>query len=496
MTVFIVFICIVLLAVVLVQIGKVTELAGKIKGEEETQYQTNNWNSNLSLIFLVVFLVGIVVSVVYYKNDMLGYGPHIAASAHGKSLDFLFNVTLFFTGIVFVLTHIALFWFSYKYKGRRNQKASFISHDNKLEIIWTAIPAVVMTFLVVGGLDAWNDVMADISDKDEYLEIEATGVQFNWLLRYPGLDGKLGTRDYKKISSSNPLGQDWTDAKNLDDTHPSEIVLPVGKKVRVRIIARDVLHNFFLPHFRLKMDAIPGIPTYFVFTPTTTTQEYRERLSHYPNWQEPTDPKDPESKPRWQTFDYELACAELCGKGHFSMRRTVRVVSQEEYEQWLKEQKSYYIENIRGKDEDPNLGKISSAELKLRKEEFMAEVTKVMSDTASTEKVIKLAYINFETGSSKLTDDSKYQLDDLAEFMNKNTSAKVELGGHTDNVGDAVANMKLSGERAKSVTAYLISKGIGSTRLSSKGYGSSKPVDPADTDAARAKNRRTEIKFL
>ena len=126
----------------------------------------------------------------------------------------------------------------------------------------------------------------------------------------------------------------------------------------------------------------------------------------------------------------------------------------------------------------------------------MAEVTKVMSDTASTEKVIKLAYINFETGSSKLTDDSKYQLDDLAEFMNKNTSAKVELGGHTDNVGDAVANMKLSGERAKSVTAYLISKGIGSTRLSSKGYGSSKPVDPADTDAARAKNRRTEIKFL
>ncbi len=496
MTVFIVFICIVLLAVVLVQIGKVTELAGKIKGEEETQYQTNNWNSNLSLIFLVVFLVGIVVSVVYYKNDMLGYGPHIAASAHGKSLDFLFNVTLFFTGIVFVLTHIALFWFSYKYKGRRNQKASFISHDNKLEIIWTAIPAVVMTFLVVGGLDAWNDVMADISDKDEYLEIEATGVQFNWLLRYPGLDGKLGTRDYKKISSSNPLGQDWTDAKNLDDTHPSEIVLPVGKKVRVRIIARDVLHNFFLPHFRLKMDAIPGIPTYFVFTPTTTTQEYRERLSHYPNWQEPTDPKDPESKPRWQTFDYELACAELCGKGHFSMRRTVRVVSQEEYEQWLKEQKSYYIENIRGKDEDPNLGKISSAELKLRKEEFMAEVTKVMSDTASTEKVIKLAYINFETGSSKLTDDSKYQLDDLAEFMNKNTSAKVELGGHTDNVGDAVANMKLSGDRAKSVTAYLISKGIGSTRLSSRGYGSSKPVDPADTDAARAKNRRTEIKFL
>lgn len=496
MTVFIVFICIVLLAVVLIQIGKVTELAGKIKGEEETQFQTNNWNSNLSLIFLVVFLTGIVVSVIYYKNDMLGYGPHMAASAHGKSLDFLFNVTLFFTGVVFVLTHIALFWFTYKYRGKRNHKASFISHDNKLEIIWTAIPAVVMTFLVVGGLDAWNEVMADIKDKDEYIEIEATGVQFNWLLRYPGADGKLGARDYKKISSSNPLGQDWTDEKNLDDFHPTEIVLPVGKKVRVRITARDVLHNFFLPHFRLKMDAIPGIPTYFVFTPTTTTQEYRERLSHYPEWQEPTDPKDPESKPRWQTFEYELACAELCGKGHFSMRRAVKIVTQEEYDQWLKQQKSYYIENIRGKEDDPNLGKISDAELKMRKQEFMAEVTKVMADTSATDKTIKLAYINFETGSSKLTDDSKYQLNDLADFMNKNTAAKVELGGHTDNVGDAAANMKLSAERAKSVTSYLISQGVTAGRLSAKGYGSTKPVDPADTDEARAKNRRTEIKFL
>lgn len=496
MTVFIVFICIALLAVVLIQVGKVTELAGKIKGEEETQYQTNNWNSNLSLIFLVVFLVGIVISVVYYKNDMLGYGPHMPASAHGKSLDFLFNVTLFFTGIVFVLTHIALFWFTYKYRGKRNHKASFISHDNKLEIIWTAIPAVVMTFLVVGGLDAWNDVMADIKDKDEYIEIEATGMQFAWMLRYPGADGKLGTRDYKKISSTNPLGQDWTDEKNLDDFQPSEIVLPVGKKVRVRIIARDVLHNFFLPHFRLKMDAVPGIPTYFVFTPVTTTQEYRERLSHYKEWQEPSDPKDPESKPRWQTFDYELACAELCGKGHFSMRRIVKIVSQEEYDQWLKSQKSYYIENIRGKEEDPNIGKVSAQELKLRKEEFLAQVQQVIADTSAKEKVVKLGYINFETGSAKLTEDSKYQLDDFAEFMNKNANLKVECDGHTDNVGDAVANLKLSGERAKSVANYLISKGITSNRLSSKGFGSTKPVDPVDSDEARAKNRRTEIKFL
>lgn len=498
MTVFIIFICLVFLAIIIIQVGKVNELANKIKGEEEAQYQSNFWNSNLSLIFMIVFLVAIFVSAYYYKNSMLGYGPHIAASKHGKTVDFLFDVNLWVTGIVFVLTHIALFWFAFKYRGKRNHKASFISHDNKLEIIWTAIPAAVMTLLVVGGLDAWNEIMADIKQKDEYIEIEATGMQFAWLLRYPGADGKLGTRDYKKINSKNPFGQDWTDTKNLDDIHASEIVLPVGKKVRVRITSRDVLHSFFLPHFRVKMDAVPGIPTYFVFTPTVTTNEYRQRLSGYKEWQEPSDPKDPTSKPRWQVFDYELACAELCGNGHFSMRRIVRIVTPEEYDQWLKTQKSYYGESIKGTSDDPNTGgQISAEELKKRKDEFLAEVNKVMAQSGTTgEKLVKLAYIAFETGSSKLTTDSKYQLDDLYEYMNSNSSVKIELGGHTDNTGDAAANLTLSGERAKSVADYLIAKGIAADRLTSKGYGSTKPVDPADTEEARAKNRRTEIKFL
>ena len=142
-------------------------------------------------------------------------------------------------------------------------------HDNKLEVIWTAVPAVVMCFLVIRGLVAWNEVMADVSEGEEHIEIEATGQQYLWHLRYPGADGKLGTRNFRLIKSGeNPLGQDWMDDKNLDDIMPSEIVLPVGKKVRVRITAMDVLHSFDLPHFRVKMDAVPGMPTYFVFTPT------------------------------------------------------------------------------------------------------------------------------------------------------------------------------------------------------------------------------------
>ncbi len=496
MTVLIVFICIVLLCIVFIQIGKVTELTGKIKGEEEVQLHTNHWNGILSLIFVVVFLAGTVLSALYFKDRMMGYGPHESASVHGKKLDFLFNVTLFFTGIVFVITHIMLFWFAFKYKGHKGGKASFISHDNKLEIIWTAIPAVVMTFLVVGGLDAWNSVMADIKNTDDYIEIEATGVQFNWLLRYPGADGKLGTRDFKKISPTNPIGQDWTDVKNMDDFQPSEIVLPVGKKVRVRIVGRDVLHSFFLPHFRVKMDAVPGMPTYFVFTPKLTTQQYRERIRQYPEYQELSDPKDPTSKPRWQTFDFELACAELCGQGHFSMRRLVKIVTMEEYQAWLKTQKSYYQENIRGKDEDPYKDKVMGSEVKMRKEELFAELNKVAADTSAKDKIVKLSYINFKEGSDVLTEDSKYEMDDLVGYLTSNVKVKLELDGHTDNTGDGAANQELSLKRAQSVMKYLVSKGIASARLSAKGFGSSKPLDPANTPEAKAKNRRTEVKIL
>jgi len=385
MTALIILICLVLITVVIVQVGRVTELASSIRGEEDVQLERNKWNGLMSLIFLAVFLAGCVISAMYYKNWMLGFGPHGAASVHGASLDFLFKLTLFFTGIVFVLTHIALFWFAYVYQGRRGRKAEYISHNDRLEVVWTIVPAVVMALLVIGGLDAWNEVMADVAPDEDHIEIEATGVQFNWLLRYPGEDGKLGSRNYKLISAMNPMGQDWTDANNHDDFHPSEIVLPVNKKVRVRIIAQDVLHNFYLPHFRVKMDAVPGIPTYFVFTPTKTTEEYRKELSQYAEYQVPADPADPEGPQLWEVFNYELACAELCGKGHFSMKRTVRVVSEAEYKEWLATQSSYFLGNIRNKDEDPFKGQPLKIDAMLKDTTKTTEASSAPTDTTAVD---------------------------------------------------------------------------------------------------------------
>lgn len=338
--------CVILLAVFIVQVGKARELASIVRNDPAEQDEINKFQAGLGMVFMVAFLTACVVSFIYYIPTSLGWGPNIAASEHGPRVDYLFNLTLFFTFIVFVLTHIALFWFTWKYKGRQGRIGLYWAHNETLEMIWMIIPSVVMTFLVVGGLSAWNAIMTDIPKEhqsvvlpnadNEFIEIEATGSQFLWYLRYPGRDGKIGTKEFTEINSENPLGQIWSDEKNMDDFMTTEIVLPVGKKVRVRITSRDVLHNFYIRDMRVKIDAVPGMPTYFIFTPMVTTDSMRRRLSNEPQWQ--VADKNDATKQRWETFNYELACAELCGKGHYSMRNLVKIVSEEEYLEWLDSQ--------------------------------------------------------------------------------------------------------------------------------------------------------------
>lgn len=497
MTSLIVLICILLITIVLVQIGKVYELTNVIKGEKQVLRDNSKWNGWFSLAFLVLFLTGVFWSAWDFKNVMLGYGPHESASEHGKLLDEIFLVTLVLTGIVFVLTHIALFWFAYKYRWQEGRKAKFIPHDNRLEIWWTAIPAVVMTVLVVRGLNAWNTVMADVKEGEDYMEIEATAQQFGWTIRYPGPDGKIGTRDYKKTTGANTLGIDFTDPKSWDDVVPGqELYLPLGKKVRVRIIAKDVLHNFYLPQHRVKMDAVPGLPTYFVFTPSKTTAEYRNELRKYPEYNEPFDPADPNGPKRWEKFDYELACAELCGKGHYSMRRVLKIVSPEEYEAWYKQQKSFYLTEMRGKADDPNKDKVLDIEVRERAKTFGENIKKAVESTTAADKTLTLQYINFETGSATLTANSKYELDNLVTGLNAFPAVSIEVAGHTDNVGDPAANLSLSASRAASVVKYLSDRGIAVSRLKPRGYGDTKPLAPNDTPENQAKNRRTEFTIL
>lgn len=308
---------IVLLLVVLMQIGKVLELIGVIRGKEAVEESNNRMNAfflTLTGIGCLIFCIG---SVFIYQDKFLP----VAASEVGRQIDAVQRLTLFFTGVVFIVTQVLLFAFAYRYQYRKNRKAYYFPENNTLELAWTVIPAVVLTVLVIRGLALWFNIFQPAPD--DAVVIEANAQQFRWTIRYPGADNELGPRDLKFVNSTNELGIDWNDATSHDDIMPMDIVLPVNKPVQVNIRALDVLHNFYLPHFRMKMDAVPGIPTGFWFTPDITTAEMRERTGN------------PE-------FDYELACAELCGSAHYNMRKKVVIVTEAEYEQWLSEQTSYY----------------------------------------------------------------------------------------------------------------------------------------------------------
>ncbi len=499
MTSLIIILSVALLFVVLVQIAKIYEISEELKGEEASEISSANLNSVALLIFCVVLFATFIWGSLYYANYMLGYGPLTAASEHGSKIDSMFNVTAFFTIIVFALCHIALFYFAYKFRYRPGRKAMFLPHNDRLEMIWTGIPAFVMVILVVKGLLAWNQIMADTKDGEDALSIEATAWQFAWNLRYPGADRMLGVKDFRLIKpGSNDLGQDWHDERNLDDFNSDELVLPKGKKVRVSISARDVLHNFYLPHFRVKMDAVPGIPTYFVFTPTKTTEEFRQELRKYKEYNVPSDPTDPNSPPKWKTFNYELACAELCGKGHYSMRRLVRVVSPEEFEKWMASQKSYYMTSIRNTDDDPFNGKLLPVELKNDAQNLKEALLKALdtSNVNSSDRSINMNNIYFETGSSTLSAESEYALQVLMDAFEKYPKLKVDIIGHTDNIGEANSNLLLSQDRAKAVKNYLVQKNISEDRMNTIGFGMTKPLQSNDTPEGRAKNRRIEFKIL
>jgi cytochrome c oxidase subunit 2 len=481
--------CIVLLMLVLLQVGRVRDLAKQLRGAEEIEARNTNMTGIYLVSFMIFFLVIATGSAFYYKNYILGYGPHESASEHGSLIDEMMALTLGITYIVFVITHVLLFWYAYKYRKQAGKKAQFISHNNTLEIVWTGIPAIVMTFLVIGGLDAWNEIMGDVGTDEDVIEIEATGHQFAWTLRYPGEDGLLGRKDFRLIGGVNQLGQDWKDMKNVDDFLANDLVLPIGQKVRVRITAKDVLHDFYLPQFRVKMDAVPGLPTYFIFTPTKTTKEWRKDLSKYEEYQM----LDEDGVPYWKTADYELACAELCGTGHWTMKKTVRIVEEDEYEEWLAEQESYYLANIRGEDEDPHGDILFPAEIEARSAEFNNEANTALDTPDDADNTLILKHVTFKTGSAELTDLSRYQLDDAIAFLKKNVDVSSLLKGHTDNVGNPDSNLSLSQTRAKSVYDYLVKGGVDAERLSSTGYGSAAPREINDTAEGRQANRRTEL---
>jgi cytochrome c oxidase subunit 2 len=290
------------------------------KSDEKVGSGSNKTNAFLFIIFMVVsFILLFWYSI---KNFDLYQLP--IASEHGVTTDRLFWITMAVTGVVFIITQVLLFYFPWRYQYSTERKALYFPENNRLELIWTFVPAVVLTVLVVYGLVVWNKVMAPAPENAEVIEI--LGYQFAWKVRYPGKDEVLGAYDFRKVDATNEFGLDFSDRATYDDFTPRELHLPKGQPVEFRIRARDVLHSVFAPHFRLKMDAVPGMPTRFWFVPTKTTEEMRIETGN------------PE-------FNYEIACTEVCGRGHFSMRLLVVVEEPEVYEKWKSEQAPWLSKN-------------------------------------------------------------------------------------------------------------------------------------------------------
>jgi cytochrome c oxidase subunit 2 len=318
-----------LVFIVIFQIAKASEHVSILKGAEESRKQSNKINGALMIVFMVLGFVGIYVCNEYLFDKTLL--AQESASIQGEKVDQMIWITLIVTGIVFVVTQILLFWFAFKYQENDNRKVFFFAHSTKLELIWTVIPAITLTILVIFGLRNWFFFTSEAPKNA--MVVEVTGKQFGWIFRYPGKDAVFGKKYYKNIDpATNSVGIVWDDKLAQDDILTEQTMYVVkGTPVKLIIGSRDVIHDVGLSHFRLKMDAVPGIPTTMWFTPKFTTKEMKEKTGN-PN------------------FAYEISCDQMCGNGHYSMKGIVEVVTQEEYDMWMAKQKAQYLVAFPEKD--------------------------------------------------------------------------------------------------------------------------------------------------
>ena len=350
---------IVLVFLIIFQIAKASEYVSVIKGEEKSRKEQNKVNGFFMIAFLIAGLIG-----VYYCNKALypkTLFSHPAASTQGDKVDSMLWMTIIITGSVFFITQIALFWFNFRYQESDKRKAYFFTHNNKLELLWTVVPAIAMTALVVFGLKNWYSFTGPAPQNA--MQVEVTGKQFGWIFRYPGTDRTFGKRYYKLIddANSNSLGQDWTDSYNFDDVVTSQTMYcVVNKPVNLRISSRDVIHDVGLSAFRLKMDAVPGTPTALWFTPKYTTKQMKE-ITGNPD------------------FEYEISCDQMCGNGHYSMKGVIEVVTQEEFDVWLAQQKPNYFAAFPDKDPSNKKPQLATDSTKTT-----VSAASVKADTAKT----------------------------------------------------------------------------------------------------------------
>ena len=352
MTIIFSIITVVLLSISVWQIAKIFEVSNLGKKKDDSQvanHKDNDLQGKLMFAFLVFIYLVTIFSFVSYTKVLL---PE-SASEHGVTYDSLFFISFALIMFVQIITQALLHYFSYKYRGLKNTKATFITHNNRLEFIWTIIPAIVLFGLILYGMTTWSQIMNFEEDEDA-LVIELYAQQWNWKARYAGNDNVLGDANVRFLNDydgRNTVGIDSSDPNGLDDVVVTqEFHLPVDRKVIFKFRSQDVLHSAYMPHFRAQMNCVPGMITQFSFTPTVTTEEMRQNADmvdkvtrinkiRYDKSQELI-AKGEESLEPYQ-FDYLLLCAKICGASHYNMQMKIVVESEKDFNKWIDKQKTF-----------------------------------------------------------------------------------------------------------------------------------------------------------
>ena len=238
---------------------------------------------------MLIVVIGLWVITDPPWQDLSWLMPDNVVSTFGASLDNMWLVILWITGIIFFATEITLVVFMVKYRHREGRKAEYIHGSNNAEVVWTTITFVIVIGIAFYSKGLWDEIRDPDRIPANAYQINMIATQFEWNATYAGSDGQFDTSD--------------------DFVSRNVLHIPVAQPVVVNLIAQDVIHSFFLPEFRVKQDAVPGMIT--------------------PVWFEAT-----------QTGEFTLACAELCGLGHYTMGGTVVVHSQADFQDWLAEQQA------------------------------------------------------------------------------------------------------------------------------------------------------------
>lgn len=232
------------------------------------------------------------------------------ASVHGADIDYLFGTVLIVTGVAFVVVQGLLGFFIARYGQHGGERAAYWHDNPKVEAILLISTAVILTVLVFMGQRVWASIYYT-NPPENAMTIQVTGEQFAWNFHYPGSDGVFGRTDIKLITATNTIGLDRSDPAAVDDILSIGVLhFPVNRPVKVRLRSKDVIHGFFLPNLRIKQDAVPGMGIEIWFTPN-------------------------------KAGEYEVACAELCGLGHYRMKAALTIdASEEDFNRWLQEMKA------------------------------------------------------------------------------------------------------------------------------------------------------------